>query len=615
MVGAYPSDHAASAPEQRYAGVLITLGTLLAIEVLNRTIVRVPTPGAILLVPVAYAAFTGGLRAGLISATLMFLYALYFFASPGPPWHYTTANLQTIIVLALVAAAMVGMVGSLKQRVDQLIRHNHLILHSAGEGICGLDNRGRVTFLNPAAARLCGWTAQELLGQPVQVLVQSPHPNGPPASGAALPNTATLPDQLAHALAEGVFWRKDGTSFPVEYIRSPIWQSGAMIGAVVTFRDISDRKRAEATLRLSEERFAKAFRASPAALTITRLTDGCFLDVNESFLSLFGYRRDEVIGQRSLALNMYANPDERAELVRRLREQGSVRNYEMTTQTKSSELRRVLFSTELFELDGEACILATIVDITDRQRAEEQVRKLNAELETRVVERTAALEATNKELEAFSYSVSHDLRAPLRRIDGFSLALLEDYGATLDAQGQDLLQRVRTAAQHMGDMIDGLLNLSHLTRGQLRSEPVDLSFLAQTLVAELRQSEPTRQVEIDIAEGLRTSGDVRLLRVVLENLLGNAWKFTAKCSQPKIEVGILPEAQDKPVYFVRDNGAGFNMAYADRLFGAFQRLHVTSEFAGTGIGLATVQRIIHRHDGRIWAESAEGQGATFYFTL
>jgi light-regulated signal transduction histidine kinase (bacteriophytochrome) len=224
------------------------------------------------------------------------------------------------------------------------------------------------------------------------------------------------------------------------------------------------------------------------------------------------------------------------------------------------------------------------------------------------------LRAVNKELEAFSYSVSHDLRAPLRSIDGFALALMEDCADQLDATGQNYLQRVRAATLRMGQLIDDLLHLSRLSQAELRRGTVELSALAESITTELRHREPERQVEWVIAAGVAAEGDARLLRVALENLLGNAWKYTGTRPRGQIEFGVTKN-WGRPVYFVRDNGVGFDMAYADKLFGAFQRLHGASEFPGTGIGLATVQRIVHRHGGQIWAEAAVDQGATFCFTL
>ena len=250
----------------------------------------------------------------------------------------------------------------------------------------------------------------------------------------------------------------------------------------------------------------------------------------------------------------------------------------------------------------------------ERKQAEVELQKYRDHLEELVEQRTTELTAVNKELESFSYSVSHDLRAPLRGIDGFSQALLEDYPDKLDEQGKEYLQRVRSATQRMGELIDDMLNLSRVTRSEMRCETVDLSTLARTITAELQKTQPGRQVEFVITEGLNVNGDARLLRVALENLLGNAWKFTGKQPKARIEFGVTRH-EEKPVYYVRDDGVGFDMTYVDKLFAPFQRLHSAEEFPGTGIGLATVQRIILRHGGKVWAEGAVGKGATFYFTL
>ena len=250
-------------------------------------------------------------------------------------------------------------------------------------------------------------------------------------------------------------------------------------------------------------------------------------------------------------------------------------------------------------------------EIVERQQAEQRARELNQGLQQAIIE----LQAVNKELEAFSYSVSHDLRAPLRSIDGFSQALLEDCFDQLDATGQDYLRRIRFATQRMGQLIDDLLTLSRVTRSEMQRESIDLSRLASRICTDLQQAHPERQVEIKVQPGLVAQGDIRLLQILLDNLLNNAWKFTSRQLQAKVEFGAIAQENGTLAYFVRDDGVGFDMVYVDKLFRPFQRLHGMNEFSGNGIGLATVQRIVHRHGGRVWAEGSLTRGATFYFTL
>jgi signal transduction histidine kinase len=304
------------------------------------------------------------------------------------------------------------------------------------------------------------------------------------------------------------------------------------------------------------------------------------------------------------------------------REVTEKRNFSLRAEKLSRDEIGMLaesFNTMLAEMENatrdlEASNREFAREASERRRAEEEVLRLNAELEQRVRERTAQLEYINGELEAFCYSVSHDLRAPLRAIDGFSQALIQDFPADIPEEGKRYLSRIRSATQRMGQLIEDLLNLSRVSRVELQRREVDVSDIARSVANELQHREPGRSVEVPIWEGMRANADPRLLRAAFENLIGNAWKFTSKTERPHIEVGHLRDG-GRTVFFVRDNGAGFDMAYADKLFGAFQRLHSGNDYPGTGIGLATVQRIMHRHGGRIWADAQPGRGAVFYFSL
>jgi PAS domain S-box-containing protein len=599
-------------------------------------------------------------------------------------------------------------------------------------------------------------------------------------------------------------WRhtlSDGRRIDVDITSHSITYRGAS-AALVLVTDVTERVQAEEDRRQLEARFARIFRESPAALVISRLADGTFIDVNRSYEALLGWTREEILGRTAFEFDAYPNPDDRQRMVKQLRETESLRNFPVQMRSKSGEVLQLLASLETIELSGELCALSVVVDETEHQRAqealrqrerelaflaeasavvsssldyeqtlrtvaelavphiadwcavhildedgsvrelavahvdpakvelarelqrryppapdersgvhlvvqtgqpslvsditdemlqagardadhlalfrqigfrsavvvpliargrtlgaltlvsaesgrrfgehesslaqdlahraaiavdnarlfkeraaaEEAVRTLNAELEQRVEARTLELAAANAELEAFAYSVSHDLRAPLRSVDGFSKVLANRYATVLDERALHYLGNIRDAAQEMGQLIDALLRLARLSRSQMRWERVDLSSLARSVVDALRRQDPDREVEALIPDDIVTTGDAQLLQVLLENLLGNAWKFSRDRSPAVIAVGV-EQAGDDTVYVVRDNGAGFDPRYADKLFGPFQRLHSVTEFEGTGIGLATVQRIVHRHGGRVWADGRVGEGATFFFTL
>jgi PAS domain S-box-containing protein len=380
-------------------------------------------------------------------------------------------------------------------------------------------------------------------------------------------------------------------------------------------REMAERTGAEQALRDSEKRYRTLVATLTSVVWIANRS-GEFVVEQPSWAAYTGQTEEQY---RNAGWRRAFHTENR-QLVERLWSQAENSKRALDCEAPlwhaSSARYRIISLRALPVLDAEGKIqewVGTVTDIDDRRRAEDEIRRLNAELEGRVQERTAQLQEANRELEAFSFSVSHDLRAPLRAIDGFSQVLLEDFGANVNQDMQGYLTRIRTATLRMGQLIEDLLNLSRISRLELVWQDVDLSAIARHVVSELRQRDPGRQVNVSVWDDVVARGDSRLLRIALENLLGNAWKFTSKTIEPLIEFGMTREGE-KTVLFVRDNGAGFDMAHADKLFGAFQRLHGANEFPGTGIGLATVQRIMHRHDGRIWCHAQVGKGAMFFFT-
>jgi PAS domain S-box-containing protein len=482
------------------------------------------------------------------------------------------------------------------------------ILASIGEGVVVADLNGNFTVWNPAAERIINlgpmdgpadeWTKYYGVYLPDQV---TPYPVEKLPLARAIGGESVDDDEqfLRHAKApQGIWLSVTG--------RPLIDEQGALVGGVVIIHDITQRKAADEKFRRAEAFQNSIVENIPNMIFVKEADALRFVRFNKAGEDLLGYPREDLIGKNDHDFF----PKEEADLfTAKDREvflgEKVVDIPEEAIQTRHHG-RRILHTKKmpLFDNSGKPLYLLGISeDITDRKTAEEETRKLNDQLA-----------ATNEELEAFSYSVSHDLRAPLRGIDGFSQALLEDYADKVDETGRDYLRRVRAAAQRMSQLIDAMLDLSRVTRSPMTRDSVNLSGLVKSIGSELMKSQPDRRVDFKVEPGLTVDGDTRLLRVMFENLLANAWKFTSKHPTATIEFG-RTDRDGTPAYFVRDDGAGFDGAFGGKLFGAFQRLHSIDEFPGTGIGLATVQRIVHRHDGRVWAEGQTEKGATFYFTL
>jgi PAS domain S-box-containing protein len=517
------------------------------------------------------------------------------------------------------------MLAEIRRRDDELERHRlrlEEVIESAPNAMVMVNQEGRVVLINSQTERLFGCTREELLGQPVELLVpqrfREVHPGYRKGYFAN-------PQVRAMGMGRDLFGqRKDGSEFPVEIGLNPIQtEEGLFVLAAIV--DITERKRAENERRASEERFHAVIENMTEGIVISDL-DGQLLHCNRAALDLHGFANSKEWRRRLpefVEFFEFSTLDDQIvsledwPLSRLLRGE-RLRNYEVRIRRRDTGTQRIFSYGGDIVLDGTGRQVAflTMIDITERRQAEEVLRQAHEELERRVVERTSELAAANKELEAFSYSVSHDLRAPLRAIDGFSRILLDEHAVELSVEAQEYLRDVRGNAQQMGHLVDDLLAFSRLSRQPIKSQQVSPQRIVSQCLKELQREQGERNLEVQVGDLPVCSGDPSLLKQVWSNLLSNAFKYTGRREVPAIEVG--SREGDEPgqrTYFVKDNGVGFDMRYAHKLFGVFQRLHRTEDYAGTGVGLAIVQRIVHRHGGRVWAEAQPGQGATFYFTL
>ncbi len=484
--------------------------------------------------------------------------------------------------------------GETSARVQTASQHGLFYLgdfiENLSDAFIATDMQFKITQWNKTAEVLYGWAVDEVKDLSLIDVVKTEYLEGDHTSA------------FQKIIAEGVWSskviqrRKNGTRISVFSTVSVVKnEADELIGLVAINRNITEQK-------LAEERFRLAVESAPNAIIMVNQS-GKIVLLNSQTEKYFGYQRHELIGESvdRLVPSQYADihHEHRAEFLSspQMRNMGVGRD--LYALRKDGSEFPVEIGLAPIETHEGTFVLATVVDITGRKQAEEEMERLN------------------KELEAFAYSVSHDLRAPLRSIDGFSRVLTQKYSDRLDEQGLHYLTRIQANVQRMGQMIEDLLLLAKMTRHEVRRENVNISVIARDILDELKSQEPERMIQLKIEEQVEGQCDAGLVRIMLQNLLGNAWKFTSKRNEGLIQFGraFQQVRSGKMVYFVRDNGVGFDMTYAGKLFGAFQRLHTVNEFPGTGIGLATVQRIVHRHGGEIWAEAALDQGATFFFTL
>ncbi len=569
------------------------------------------------LLPILISAYLGGLGPGLVSTALASLGTIYFLLAPirlfSIEGELHSARWFGLVVSGILASVLCeGFHREIVERgrAEEKLRASEgrldAILGSAMDGIVSVDEQHLVTFFNPAAEKMFKCSAREVMGQPLDRFIpqrfQTSHSNHIRAFGQTHTTRRTM-GQLGSVF--GV--RSDGKEFPVEASISHSEVSGKKLFTAI-LRDVTERQRAEAAVQEQ----AALLDQSYDALFVWEL-DGGITFWNSGAEALYGYPRSEALGKISHQL-LHTNLEGGIEGLHRALERDGLWEGELQHQTHEGRWITGDSRMVVTRHPRGGRVFEIVRDITERKRAEEEIRTLNAELERRVKDRTTQLESANKELEAFTYSVSHDLRAPLRHIDGFSNLLSEEYGAGLPVEASEYISIIRDSVRQMGMLIDDLLNLGRVGRAQLNMRVTGLNSIAEEVIADLKRSNADRVIEWKVQTLPFVDCDPGLMKQVFANLISNAVKFTRPRNPAVVEVGAAAHDGARAI-FVRDNGVGFSMKYVNKLFGVFQRLHRSEDFEGTGVGLATVQRIVHKHGGSVWAEAELDKGATFYFTL
>ncbi|AAR33589.1 PAS domain S-box protein [Geobacter sulfurreducens] len=485
------------------------------------------------------------------------------------------------------------------------------ILQASPVAIVALDREDKVVVWNRAAERLFGWLEGEVRGTPFSLLHPDDTKDEERVCGSAC-QEAVLHD------IEGVRMKKNGELISVSISTAPLHDpAGLNAGVIAMFTDITDRKSAAKSLRKSNEKYVELVNAISGIVWELDVESFCFTFVSRRSEDILGYPAEAWLAEPGF-WERCIHPDDRAWVLAACRTaHGEGTSHELEYRGLAADghiiwLRNSFVVVE--DTNGHVKLRGVMTDISRRKNAEDELSRLNAELEQRVAQRTSELAALNRELEAFSYTVSHDLRAPLRHIEGFGRALQEDYYEAFDDTGKLHLARLCSAARKMGQLIDDLLRLAMVSKGEINRRPTNLSTIAHGIVQDLTLSQPERAVAFRITDGIEVNGDPRLLQVVMENLLSNAWKYTGKRQDAVIEFGV-GEDRGRTVFFVRDNGVGFANEHAEKIFKPFLRLHSAEDYEGSGVGLATVRRVVERHGGRVWAQGREGHGAVFFFTL